>query len=165
MNQVAMAAFVEQLLPAFRAGDPGVAAKRAEAENVRLLRDIYNAVTRQDFQAALGYLTDDIELEIIGPPELPFAGHWRGRAEVATALAKNFAHLEDQRAEVHHLVAQGDTVVVFAQERGRFVATGLPYDLHWVHLFQFRDGKVARFREICDHTGLLDSAPTAVVRQ
>jgi len=160
MNQAAMAAFVEQLMPAFRAGDPAAAAKRAEAEIMRLLRDIYWAVARQDFQTALGFLTDDIELEILGPPELPFAGHWRGRAEVASALAKNFAHLEDQRLELQHVVAQGDTIVVFARERGRYVVTGLPYDVHWVHLFQFRDGKVARFREICDHTGLVDAAKT-----
>jgi hypothetical protein len=157
MNQAAMAAFVEQMTPAFRAGDPGAAAKHAEAENVRLLRDIYRAVARQDFQAVLNSLADDIELEILGPPELPFAGCWRGRAEVATALAKNFAHLEDQRPEIQHLIAQGDTIVVFARERGRLVATGLPYDMHWVQLFQFREGKVARFREICDHSSLLSA--------
>jgi uncharacterized protein len=158
MNEASTATFIEQLIPAFRAGDAGAAAKRAEADNVRLVRDIYRAVARQDFQGALDFLADDIELEILGPPALPFSGSWRGRAEVATALAKNFAHLEDQRPEVQHLVAQGDTVIVFARERGRLVATGLPYDIHWVQLFQFRDGKLARFREICDHTSLLTAA-------
>jgi ketosteroid isomerase-like protein len=155
VNQAAMAAFVEQMTPAFRAGDPGVAAKRVEAENVRLLQEQYRAVGRQDFAAALDFCADDIDLEILGPPDLPFAGCWRGRAEVATALAKNFALLADQRLEVQHLVAQGDTVVVFARERGRFLQTGLPYDIHWVQLFQYRDGKLTRFREICDHTSLL----------
>jgi ketosteroid isomerase-like protein len=157
MNQTAIAAFIDQLTTAFREGDPGAAAKRTEVENVRLVREVYRAIGRQDFQAALDSLADDIELEILGPPELPFAGCWRGRAEVATALAKNFANLEDQRPEVQHLVAQGDTVVIFARERGRFIATGSPYDLHWVQLFQLRDGKIVRFREICDHTTLLQA--------
>jgi ketosteroid isomerase-like protein len=157
MNQAAIASFIDQLGQAFRAGDPGVAAKRLEAENVRRLQDQYRAVGRQDFAAALDFCADDIELEILGPPDLPLAGCWRGRAEVATALAKNFALLADQRPEVQHLVAQGDTVVIFARERGRFVQTGLPYDIQWVQLWRYRDGKCVRFREICDHTTLLDA--------
>jgi uncharacterized protein len=151
MDQMTTASFIEQLPLAFRDGDPGAAAKRIEAENVRLLQEQYRAIARRDFAAALAYFADDVQFEVHGPKDLPFAGQWNGRAEMATALAKNFALVADQRPVIQHLVAQGDTVVVFARETGRFVETERPYDVHFVQLFQFRDGKVVRVREVCGH--------------
>jgi ketosteroid isomerase-like protein len=154
MNPVVIATFIEQLPSAFRKGDPSASTKRPEAENVRLLQEQYRAIGRHDFNAALAYFADDVELEVLGPPDLPIVGHWHGRAEVATALAKNFALLADQEPVIHDLVAQGDSVVLFIRERGRFLPTGRGYDVTFVQMFQFRDGKVFRIREICDHTSL-----------
>ncbi len=158
MNQAVIARFLDALPPAFADGDPNAAAKAAEADNVRRIQEQYRAIARGDFAAALAYLADDIDMEVVGPPELPFAGRWRGRDQVADAWAKNFGMLEDQRPEIQSVTAQGDTVVIVARERGRFRTTGRAYDVHWVQLFTFRDGKVARFREICDSGALLGAA-------
>ncbi len=154
MNPVVIATFIEQLPTAFRKGDPGASTKRPEAENVRLLQEQYRAISRHDFNAALAYFADDVEFEVLGPQNLPIAGHWHGRAEVATALAKNFALLADQQPVVHDLVAQGDSVVVFVRERGRFLPTGQGYDVTFVQMFQFREGKVVRIREICGESSI-----------
>jgi ketosteroid isomerase-like protein len=54
-------------------------------------------------------------------------------------------------------VAQGDTVVVLGHEKGRFRPTGRDYELHWVQFFTFRDGKLARFRELADTAAFLDA--------
>jgi ketosteroid isomerase-like protein len=154
MDQAVIGTFINQLPQAFNQGDPGAAAKRTESENVRLLQEQYRAVARQDFAGAMAFFADDVQFEIYGPKELPFTGKWRGRDEVATALAKNFALLADQRPEIQHLVAQGDTVVLFARESGRFLPTNKPYDIHFVQLFQFRDGKVVLVREVCDDASM-----------
>ena len=41
-------------------------------------------------------------------------------------------------------------VVVVAHEQGRIRATDSPYSIHWVQVATFRDGKLARLREIVD---------------
>lgn len=142
--------FIDVIDRAFREGDAQVDAKHAEARNVSLLREQYLALARGDFDAAVDLFHDDVDLEITGPPAVPFLGRWRGRSEVGEAMRRNFAMVEAQDPEVHSIVAQGDTVVVVAHERGRIRATGSPYSVHWVHICTFRDGKVARFREIVD---------------
>jgi ketosteroid isomerase-like protein len=67
--------------------------------------------------------------------------------------------VEDQRPEIRSVTAQGDTVVVIAHERGRVRETGSPYALHWVQLFQFRDGRIARVLEVIDGYSLEDRSP------
>ena len=145
-----MTTFPDQIEPAFRRGDPEVDRKGPEGENVRLLRETYEAIVRADLASALGRLHDEIDFEITGPPGTPFLGRWRGRDEVGEALARNFGMVQDQEPEIRSLTAQGDTVVVVAHERGRIAATGLPYALHWVQLFEFRDGRIARIHEVID---------------
>jgi ketosteroid isomerase-like protein len=157
MSQSAFAAFVDRLLPAYHEGDPNAAAKEAESRNVALLVGLYRAILRGDFPAALDVFADDMDMEIIGPSAIPISGHWRGKAQVAAAIARNFSLLEDQRPEVQSVVAQGDTVVVLGHEKGRFRPTGRDYELHWVQFFTFRDGKLARFRELADTAAFLDA--------
>jgi ketosteroid isomerase-like protein len=48
-------------------------------------------------------------------------------------------------------------VVVIARESGRFRPSGHPYETHWVQIFTLRDGKIARFRQICDGSTLIDT--------
>ncbi|OWK36604.1 nuclear transport factor 2 family protein [Fimbriiglobus ruber] len=157
MSAAVLAKFIEDLHPAFEAGDPAAAQKSAEAACVGLVQDQYRAVVRGDFAAFLVSMAEDIELENIGPPAIPFVGCWRGRAEVAEAIRRNFSWLEDQQPEVLTVVAQGDTVIVIARERGRFKPTGRAYDMHWVQQFTFKDGRVARFRQVFDSASLLDA--------
>ena len=95
-------------------------------------------------------------MEFVGPPHAPFVGRWRGREEAARAVRDNFSQVEEQRPEIRTVVAQGDVVVVVAQERGRF-RDGRPYETHWVQLFTFRDGKLARFIQICDNSTLIEA--------
>ena len=158
MNTAAVNAFIDDLHRAFHEDDANAAAKDAEAANVRRLQEQYRALARGDFPTFLSHFADDIEMEIIGPDDVPFVGRWTGRQQVAEAVRRNFALVEDQRPEVQTLVAQGDLLVIIAREQGRFRATGRPYDVHFVQVFTFRNGKVAHFREIFDSAPMLDSA-------
>ena len=54
-------------------------------------------------------------------------------------------------AEILSVVAQGDTVVLFAEERGKVRTNGSPYLLRWVQLFTFRESKIARLRGVFAH--------------
>ena len=145
--------FLDAVDRAFRHGDPEHTAKRTEQDNVRLLTEQYRAIGQGDIEAFAGLLAEDVEFEVLGPPEVPFLGRWQGRQPVAEAVWRNFALLEDQRPEVSSVVAQGDTVVVVLRERGRVRPTGKDYAFECVQLHTFRDGQSVRVRELVVNAG------------
>jgi ketosteroid isomerase-like protein len=136
--------FLDRLQGAFHAGDDDSAAKVREAGNVNRLQEQYRAIARGDFAPAVALMDEAIRLELHGPPGLPVAGSWSGRAEVTAAMRRNFGALADQQAEVLSVVAQGDAVVPYAEERGKVRETGAPYHNRWTQLFTFRGGKRVR---------------------
>jgi ketosteroid isomerase-like protein len=140
--------FIDRLHEAFLDGDEAAAAKAAEARNVVRLQEQYRAIARGDFPLALAQMADGVEMELRGPEDVPVNGCWRGLEEVATAMRRNFAALQEQQAEILSLVAQGDTVVLLAQERGKVRATGASYHLRWVQVFTFRDDKLVGIRGV-----------------
>jgi ketosteroid isomerase-like protein len=157
MNPVVLQ-FIERLENAFHEGDPHATHKTAEKDNVKFLQEQYRALVRGDVAAFAAALAGDVELDVFGGPDLPFAGRWKGRDEVLKAIARNFSLLEDQQPEVESVVAQGDTVVVFARERGRFKSTGREYDIRWAQWFVFRDGLLFRMRELAEEGPLVAAA-------
>ncbi len=118
---------LQSVVDAFHRGDPDVHRKQAEQANVRRLADeLYSSFLSGDLDALLAGLAEDVDWQVIGPPSIPFAGTVRGRAAVRELLTKAFATLEEQKPEVLDVVAQGDTVMVLAKEKGRFKPTGRP---------------------------------------
>jgi uncharacterized protein len=142
--------FLDNLVSAFREGDPLADAKTAEAENVHRVRVIYEAIARGDYDAFADCLHADAEMEIFGPKINAFVGRSQGREQVRETVRRNFSQVEDQQPEILTVVAQGDTVVVVGRETGRYRPTGQRYDMHWVQLFTLRDGRIARFRQVTD---------------
>jgi ketosteroid isomerase-like protein len=140
--------FIDRLHEAFLEGDDAAAVKATEAKYVRRLQEQYRALARGDFQPVIAQMADTIELELHGPADIPLTGSWRGLTEVVAAMRRNFGSLADQQAEILALVAQGDTVVLLAQERGTVRATGTAYHIRWVQLFTFRDDKIVRVRGV-----------------
>ncbi len=159
MDQPVVARFIERLGSAFEEDDAGAAVKAAEASNVWLVQESYRAIARGDFAGFLDLLAEDVEMEFVGSPRMPFTGRWRGREEAVRAVRDNFSEVEEQRPEVQSVVAQGDVVVIVARESGRFRRSGHPYETHWVQIFTLRDGRIARFRQICDGSTLIDTEP------
>jgi ketosteroid isomerase-like protein len=154
--------FIEALLPAFRLGDANVDRKLEEAGNILRVAELFHAIAREDYAAFGDLLAEDVILEIIGPAGSPMAGRHRGRAQVVEAVTGNFALVEDQRAEILSVVAQGDTVVVVGRDEGRFRPTGRRYTVHWMYQFTLAAGKLVRIRELFDSASLLAAASPEV---
>lgn len=157
MDQVIASKLLNDLPRAFAEGDVNATQKQAEMENVRRVQEVYRAIASGNYVAFMDFLSEDIELEIVGPPVIPIVGHWRGKQEVGEAVQQNFALLEDQKPEIQTVVAQGDTVILVGRETGRFRPTGLPYTVHWVQIFTLRNGKAIRFRELFDSAAMLEA--------
>lgn len=129
IHESSVARFLDRLEEAFHDGDGRSAEKAAEAANVRVLIDQYRAIVRNDFAAALALMDDAIEFELYAPPEVPISGNYRGLPAVAEAMGRNYRSLADQEAVLLRVVAQGDDVVLFAEERGSVRATGHTYHI------------------------------------
>jgi ketosteroid isomerase-like protein len=143
-----MDALIDHVRVAFEQGDPDHGTKAAERANIQAIQRAFRAIAANDLQAFAGMLAEGAVLEILGPPQVPFLGRWEGRDEVAGAVWRNFALLEEQRPEVRSVVAQGDTVVVHGRESGRVRETRQAYDFEWVQFYTYRDGYVSVVREI-----------------
>src|SRR5436853_65844 len=79
----------------------------------------------------------------------PFGGVYsgpQGAAEFFTKLSQSFAEL---RVEPEGFIDAGDTVVVPGRHRGRTV-TGNAFDVPFVHVWTYRNGKVTAFTEVMD---------------
>jgi hypothetical protein len=155
MNVALLERFCQDIQTGFAQGDPGHAEKDAEAHHVQVLIEQYQAIMRGDVAAILASMTEDVEMEVIGPPALPWSGRWKGRDNVLAALGSNLSTIESHHLEVQSVTAQGDTVVVVAREQGVYLPSGRPYEVHWVQLFTFANGQLKRFREIIDSGSVL----------
>lgn len=143
-------AFIGQLLAAYLAGDRRATVESPGSQLVRVVEKIYVAIAQGDYAQATASMTEDFEMEIIGPAEIPIVGSWRGRAAAETAMRHNFSLMEDQHPEILSVAAYHNSVLVMGRERGRVKQTGREYHVHWVQWFTFRDGAVCRFLETFD---------------
>jgi ketosteroid isomerase-like protein len=147
--------FLDTFQSAFHEGDEKLANKPEEAENVRRVEEVFRSIARKDFAALSAILADDVTLEIIGSSDIPMAGMTRGRQMVIEAVRNNFAQLDEQRPEIHSVVAQGNTVVVIGRDQGLFRPTGRRYDLHCMYQYTFKNNKVISIRELFDTAAML----------
>jgi len=157
MNHATLARFLDEIVPAFERGDPAVAGKPTERDNVRVILGQCQAIGRGDLAALEASMAEDVELEIVGPAEVPIVGRWCGRGAVLDAVGKNFRYFEDQRPEIVSVVAQGDTVALVVRERGAWRATGHRYDVHLTQVFTLASGKVTRVFELFDSGPILEA--------
>ena len=125
--------------------------------NIQVVKDAYAAFLRGDIPALQDLLTDDVEWDGVKGTEgtLPQAGLRRGKAEVVRFFQEVDSTTQFDRFEPQDFVAQGDTVVAIGMYSGIAKANGQRVTSDWVHVFNMRDGKVARFREFCDSAALV----------
>jgi ketosteroid isomerase-like protein len=96
-------------------------------------------------------LAGDVEWWAAGPPAiLPWAGTFRGRAEVERWFRELNELMHYERFEVRETYADGDTVVQIAEADGYAVATRRPFATQIVRVWTVRDGKVASVRSYYD---------------
>ena len=122
----------------------------SEQQNVQTIKDAYAAFGRGDVAAILALLTDDVTWELPGPAEIPYAGLRRGRDGAAEFFRRLAESDEVQVFEPRRFLADGNLVVVLGRYEARVKATGKTAADDWVHVFEFRDGKVASWKEYYD---------------
>lgn len=126
--------------------------KEAAKDNVRLVKNIYDAFGRGDIPSVLGAFSPDIKWhEAESNPYMPSGEPWVGPDAVLNSL---FIRLgaEWDGFSVHPRSFHGasDSVIVEGRYTGRYKATGRSMDVQLCHVWDVKDGKVTRFQQYVD---------------
>jgi ketosteroid isomerase-like protein len=121
-----------------------------DQENVKIVQQMLGAFGQGDMETFLSFLSEDIEWEVIGPEEIPFAGKYKGKEGVMNFVQKAGEYIQIQKMDPIKIVAQNDTVVIFCMETFMVNATGKMYEGKFVDVFTVKDGKVNKLTEYSD---------------
>jgi ketosteroid isomerase-like protein len=132
-----------------------------EEQSVEVARSVYEAFGKGDVPAVLGAMTADIEwYEAEG---MPYGGVYHGGEEVAqNVFGPIVDDILDFAVTPEEFIASGSTVAVVARYSGTAKGTGSTLNLPAVHVWDVRDGKVARFRQFIDTVKFSEAVPAEV---
>jgi ketosteroid isomerase-like protein len=119
------------------------------ADNLETLRSAYDAFARGDVPTVLAVLAPDVSwTEAEG---FPYGGTYVGPEAVLMGVFMRLGTEWDGYAAVpHEFVAQGDRIVALGQYSGTYKLTGKSFVAPFAHVWDFRNGKVVRFRQYTD---------------
>ena len=126
-----------------------------EQENVKAVERIYAAFGQGDIPTILNMLAENIDWLFPGPADIPFAGRYRSREQVAQFFKIVGETIEVEQFEPQKFIAKGDKVVVFGHERMRVKSNGRLCETDWVHVFTLRNGKVVKIHEYYDTAAIV----------
>jgi ketosteroid isomerase-like protein len=109
----------------------------------------------------LGAFADDIEwFEAEG---MPYGGLHRGRdAVVEKVFGPITTDVEGFALVIDELIGSGASVAAILRYTGTGAATGKALDVPAVHVWDIRDGKLARFRQYIDTVKYAEVVPAGV---
>jgi uncharacterized protein len=113
-------------------------------ENVDLVRRMYDAYARGEFELSLSYL--DPEIELTQPAGQPGAGTYHGHEGVIQALTNWTGTWDDYRVEVEALTDFGDHVLARTVHHGRGKGSGVEVADRIFQVWTLHHDKVVRTR-------------------
>jgi ketosteroid isomerase-like protein len=127
-------------------------------QDVDLVKSCYAAFARGDVAAVLGAFAEDIEwVEAEG---MPYGGVYRGPEAVAQNVFGPITEDIDGFALVTgEFIASDGAVAAVVRYTGTGKASGKPVDVPAVHVWDIRDGKMARFRQYIDTVKYAEVVP------
>jgi uncharacterized protein len=130
-------------------------------QSVEFVEGVYEAFGRGDVPAVLGAFTDDIEwFEAEG---MPYGGLHRGGEAVAQNVFGPISEdVEGFAVTPEEYIGSGATVVAIVRYTGTGKGTGKALDEPVVHVWEIRDGKLARFRQFIDTIKFAEVVPAGV---
>lgn len=122
-------------------------------DTTTIVRTAYDAFGRGDIPAVLDCFHPDLVwIEAAGGR---YGGTYQGpQAVVDGVFAPIGSEWDGFLVEPERLVAEGDIVVSIGTYRGKFRATGKSMTARFVHVWEVREGRLARFEQIADTASL-----------
>lgn len=120
------------------------------AENAKAVRAAYETFLQEDIQPMVSLMSEDVE--ITNYEGNPFGGHYQGLTGF-TEYMGTIELTEFEGFDLESVLAEGDRVVSVLTTRYKVKATGKPAGGLTVHVFDFADDKIVRFREVAADDG------------
>jgi len=125
--------------------------------SVRIVKDLYTALSRKDEVRLREVLDPDVEwIQCAG---FPGGGHRHGVEEV---LEKVFGALQTEwrgwRVEVDEYLDAGATVVALGRYAGTHAESGRSMVAVFAHVYDIKGGQIARFRQFTDTVPLVEAS-------
>jgi uncharacterized protein len=121
-------------------------------DNVRLLKNLYDAFGRGDIPTVLAAMSPSIKwYQAESNPYMPSGEAWVGPDAVLNNLFTRLG-TEWEGFAVHPgaFHGAGDCVIVEARYSGTYKETGKRADVQVCHVWDVKDGKVTRFQQYVD---------------
>jgi len=125
---------------------------------VEIVQAAYAAFGRGDIPALLEFVNDDIEWTFDGSTGEPYMRTARGKDDLMRWFGEVASVDGIQAFEPRQFLAGTDHVTVIGWERTQALPGGGVFESNWIHVWQLRGGKLARF------LGMFDSAAAARAR-
>jgi ketosteroid isomerase-like protein len=125
-------------------------------ENQKIIGDMYEALNRGDWEAALGHTSPEIEWET--DPRHPQAGIYRGQEAFRGFLEDIEAPFGATVIEPERFFSQGDQVVAFIKIRRRPTGSSAEVQIQIGELWKLRDGKIVRGQGFGEREKALEAA-------
>jgi ketosteroid isomerase-like protein len=121
-------------------------------DNVKLVKNLYDALGRGDIPAVLGAMSPEIHWhEAESNPYMPSGAAWVGPDAVLNNLFKRLV-AEWDGFSIHPKLFHdaGNSVIVEARYSGKYKATGKSLDTQVCHVWDVKDCKVTKFQQYVD---------------
>jgi ketosteroid isomerase-like protein len=125
-------------------------------DNVETIRRIYDALARDDLDAAFRFMADDIEY--VNPPYAVEAGSRRGHEGIRENVEHMRGAFEHWRFQPEEFVDAGDKVVVVGTFEARGRDSGADVRGRMSRLWTLCDGRVVRYQWFDNETEAFGAA-------
>lgn len=117
---------------------------------LELVQAAYAAFGRGDIPALLLHLTSDIEWRFVGDRRAPYTRSVQGQAEVADWFSQVAGADRILTFQPREFLVGSNHVTVLGFERCEALPNGRTFECDWIHVWQTRDGLLAKFLGIFD---------------
>ncbi len=128
---------------------PTAAPTIGAVDNVALIRTGYEAFARGDIETVLSLF--DPAIKWYTPDTIRFGGTYEGLAGVGEFFSKLPENYQELHVQPSTYIDRADTVVAVGKHRGRS-AVGTEFEIPFVHVWTFSNGKATTFTEYFDTT-------------
>jgi ketosteroid isomerase-like protein len=126
-------------------------------DNVRLLKNLYDAFGRGDIPSVLGAMSPGIKWHQAESNPYQASGNaWVGPDAVLSLFMKLGSEWDGFTVHPKSFHDAGDSVIVEGRYSGIYKPTGKSMDTQVCHVWDVKDGKITRFQQYVDTAKLHD---------
>ena len=112
---------------------------------------MYQFFSRGDIASIISALHHDVIWEVMGQPDIPYAGIYHGPNDVKSFFNKLNENVDFKEMVPEHILENGNLVIAIGYAKGAAVKTKKLLSTIWSMTWEFNeDGKIVHFRDCFD---------------